>query len=203
MRRIVCVVEGHGDVEAAPVLCHRVLRTLLGVRSGWHVDESPIRVPRGLLVSTATRGVKSGTPNHAGLARTLAIAVARNPDAVLIVCDADDDCPASFGPAVPDSLSLNDRAIPVRGVMASREFESWLLCGFDESARKRVFARQPDVAPRNAKKALQRLVPGYSPSTHQAPQVRATDWSLVHARSRSFRRFVDCVADLVGIDRTI
>ncbi len=199
MLRLVCVVEGHGESEAAPVLCQRVLRTLLKA-ADWHVDEDPVRCPRGLLVDEKVASPRR-PPNLSpqGLPRALALAASRRPDAVLVLCDADDDCPAAWGPKVP-ALTPAANSVAVRGVMVNREYESWLLWAFPEAERVRAKAPDPEREPRNAKKALQRLVPGYTPTTHQLEQTRKLDLAAVWGHSDSFDKFVRSIAALVQVE---
>ncbi len=196
MKRIVCIVEGHGECEAAPVLCHRVLRTLLDVGE-WYVDEDPIRQSRGLMVDQRVPSPRR--PPAQTLHRPLQLAMTRVPDGILVLCDADDDCPATWGPAVPAFVERAERSVPVRGVMASREYESWLLWAHPHALRAKVKATNPESAPRDAKKALDRILGGYAPSTHQLAQTRACDLHAIWAASDSSDKFVRSLADLVGV----
>lgn len=126
MKRLVCVVEGKGDVRAAPRLCARVLHSLLGV-ADWHVDEEPIRHPRSKLVDETVRPPHR-TANAHGIARVMQIAKARpNSRAILLIVDGDDDCAAVWGPS---AASVARAEWPIAdAVMAVREYESWLLVG--------------------------------------------------------------------------
>src|SRR5687768_18396006 len=98
MKRLVCVVEGKGDVEAIPTLCSRVLHWLGA--SAWVVDKQAIRQPRTKLVDGAVRGPAKPC-KAAEMARILALAAARDPDAVLVLCDSDDECPGAWASSVP------------------------------------------------------------------------------------------------------
>jgi|JI10StandDraft_1071094.scaffolds.fasta_scaffold164967_3 hypothetical protein len=198
MRRLVCVIEGHGERESVPVLCNRVIRGLLGVSGDWFVDEEPIRQPRSKLVDESVKSPKR--PCHAdGIRRALAIAAARSPDGVLVLCDVDDDCPATWGPSVPRVTTASGGAIAVAAVMASREYESWLLWGASLAERTRAKAVDPERSPRDAKKALRVLVPEYTPTTHQLEQTRALDLQLVWALSDSFDKFVRSIATVIQV----
>lgn len=88
-----CVVEGHGEVKAVPALCYRILRSL--DISEWLVDEEPVRQPRSLLVD---EGIPS--PHRPCLLesveRAVELAVSRPADAVIVLCDSDDDCAATW-----------------------------------------------------------------------------------------------------------
>jgi len=82
MFRLTCVVEGHGEVNALPNLCSRII-TYLGV-SGWYVDSEPIRLPRSLLVDEGTSSPKRNC-NKGGICRALGLAAARSADGVLTI----------------------------------------------------------------------------------------------------------------------
>lgn len=195
MKRLVCIVEGHGDVRAVPVLCNRILRSLLDV-SDWYVDEDPVRFPRSHLVDESKPAPKRPV-NVAQLGRALSMAAIREPGGILVCCDADDDCPAAWSASAPAEHRWGGVTTRVRCVMACREYESWLLCGFPHSDRQRARALQPDRAPRDAKRALAKLVPKYTPSTDQARLTRELDLRRAWARSDSLDKLVRCVAALV------
>ena len=86
--RLGCIVEGHGEVEAVPVVVRRIAER-----------ESPfefIQIPRPIRISKDSF-VKAGE-----LERTVELAarLAGEAGGVLIVLDSDDDCPAEQGPAL-------------------------------------------------------------------------------------------------------
>lgn len=179
-RRLTCVVEGKGEVVAVPNLCARVLNHL--GRFDWHVDAEPIRHPRDRFVDPA--GPTGRRPANAlGIARALAQARARpRCDAVLVLCDADDDCAATWSRS---SGGLAPPNLPTAFVMAVREYEGWLL-----------HTVTPDVAHesvRGAKERLARIVPGYTPMTMQLALTRRMDIAKVRTVSRSFDKFVRAI----------
>ncbi len=189
LNRLVCVVEGKGEVEAIPNLCSRILLEL-GVHD-WFVDPAPIRQSRGHLVDARVRSpmrpAKDGTFDHA-----VQVALRRRADAVLVVCDSDDDCPAIWGPSALQKLTTICRGA---AVMAQREYESWLLHGVP-------LARdlEPDLIDnrRDAKKLLRESYPRYLPSTHQLALTRELDIRRCWARSDSFDKLVRSIASLTG-----
>ena len=113
--RLGCIVEGHGEVEAIPVVVRRIAEQ----ESPLSIVQipTPIRISKGRLVKTGE------------LERTVELAarLAGQPGGVLIVLDSDDDCPAEQGPALLARAveARSDRPIAV--VLAKREFEGWLL----------------------------------------------------------------------------
>ncbi|MEQ1566465.1 MAG: hypothetical protein ABMA64_12560 [Myxococcota bacterium] len=182
-KRLVCVVEGKGEVEAVPVLCARIVFVHLGApRSEWAVDADPIRLPRSQLVDErVARGARP--PRAEGLARASGLIRGRGAHAALVLVDSDGDCPASWGPAA--RLSSGHSA-----VMAVREYEAWLLAGH---------SRVDDAdTVRNPKAVAAREWPGYRPTTRQAELTRSMDLSAAEQRSASFRYLVRELRRLVG-----
>lgn len=115
--------------------------------------------------------------------------------AVLILLDADDDCPAELGPAllsVARSVAL--ASVPVAVVVARAEYESWLLAGL-EGLRGRRGVREEATAPvdpesvRGAKEYLQQqMEPGryYSETVDQPALTQMLDLERARKRSPSF-----------------
>lgn len=117
---LVPVVEGFGEVESTPLL----LRRLFSMKNVRNVEVAhPYKVQRNKMVR---QGELEKAIRHVAIAR-------QGCNAILVLLDADDDCPAKLGP------SLEERApsvstVPVRVVLANREFEAWFL-GAKESLR--------------------------------------------------------------------
>ncbi|WP_324667937.1 DUF4276 family protein [Geochorda subterranea] len=178
---IVPIVEGHGEVQAVPVL----LRRLLERCEAHHVRvERHIRVPRGQL------------RHPDGLERAVRLACMVADDAaVLILLDADDDCPAELGPALLSvARSVARASVPVAVVVARAEYESWLLAGL-EGLRGRRGVREDATAPvdpesvRGAKEYLQQqMEPGryYSETVDQPALTQMFDLDRARQRSPSF-----------------
>ena len=110
-----CIVEGHGEVEAVPILIRRVAESFY--------PELLIDTLRLIRVSR-NQIVKAGE-----LERAVELAARKisGQGALFILLDSDEDCPALLGP------ELLRRALQVRGdlpiavVLAKREFEAWFL----------------------------------------------------------------------------
>lgn len=166
MKRLVCVVEGHGEVEAVPSLCVKIL-DYLGIE-GWVVDKQPIRHPRSRLVDETVPSPLRPA-NRDGIRRVVTLAKARPANGVLLLCDSDDDCAAFWANDVQKILE------PAQGaVMAIREFEAWLLSRFSAGELRKARVSAPERK-RNAKGALKKLIKDYKPSTHQLSEVRKID----------------------------
>ncbi|WP_437578531.1 hypothetical protein [Sorangium sp. So ce887] len=194
MRRLVCIVEGKGEVAAIPNLCTRILRQYLG-DIAWIVDQDPIRQPRGKLVD-GTRKSPLRLCHAEGVRRAVLLArQTRKADAVLVLCDADADCPATWG---PDAARVVKELMSGDAVMAVCEYETWLLLNFAEDALRRAGAPMPESI-RGAKEVLRRLVPGYLPTTHQLSETRRIDIALVRRRSDSLDKLVRALATISGM----
>ena len=112
--KIGCIVEGHGDVKAVPILIRRIATDLYPELT---IRTYPTRVPRTKLVKVNS------------LERTIELTVRRigRQGALFIILDSDDDCPAKLGPEMLQQ-AVNVRSdLPIAVVLAKREFEAWFL----------------------------------------------------------------------------
>lgn len=191
MKRLTCVVEGHGELAAVPVLCSRILNSQ--GTSNWSVDEDPIRLPRSKLVDALLRG------NANELERALTMALSRKPNAILVLYDADDTCPVEWASEASKHIQHPvAKKVPVAFVMPKREFESWLLHSLSPLDLKKLKITDPELGPRDAKGMLQKLNPVYKPSTHQVKEVRTMDIPRVRKQSRSFRKLFSALEQLTS-----
>ena len=174
--RIVPIVEGHGEVEAVPILLRRIAAA---VRPAVAVGVlSPIRIDRSKIV----------TPPELERAVELAARRAGADGRILILLDADDDCPARLAPELLQRAraARTDRAIRV--VLAKTEYEAWFLAAAGSIAGQQDIAA--DAAPadpeavRGAKEWLaRRMPPGrkYRPTLHQAALTKLFDLDAARA----------------------
>jgi hypothetical protein len=185
-----CVVEGHGDREAVPVLIRRIAQKFDPALSV-HIP-SPIRIPKNRLV-------KSGE-----LERAVELAARKVGDngAVLIVLDSDDDCPAQVGPELLKRAIAARSNIPIAVVLAKREFESWFLTAADSLRGFRGLEAEiasPDdpEAIRGAKEWLSsRMETHYSETLDQPAFAARLDLEMAR-RADSFDKFYREVVRLV------
>ncbi len=183
--RLGCIVEGHGEVEAVPVVVRRIAER-----------ESPLSDVRilGPIRISKDRLVKAGELERAV---ELAARLTGLPGGVLVVLDSDDDCPAEQGPALLARAveARSDRPIAV--VLAKREFEGWLLAAAESLRGQRGLPDnlQPPADPeaiRGAKEWLTgRMMASrvYSPTLDQPALSARFDLDLARKRSESFDKF--------------
>ena len=184
------VVEGHGEIEALPVL----LRRLLHHAGVWTVDVGkPIRKDRSQLT---TRG---------GIAEAVALARGKpGCGGILVLFDSDDDCPAERGPQVQAWATEASRGVPCGVCMAHREYEAWFLATVDSLREHR--AMKVDASPhpnpermRDAKGELrERMLGAYKPTIHQAAFSEQLDLVAAFRRCRSFKKLVTTIGTLMG-----
>lgn len=184
MKAVASIVEGYGEVDALPILLRRL--------ADWrgpadYVDVlTPIRVYKDKFLNRPEE-----------FSRHLKLAAAKCGDAgwILILFDADDDCPAEKGATV---LARAQSIIPHRRVavvLANREYEAWFIAaaeslngcrGFQSNSKDASF--DPE-GPRNAKGWMRERMPGgYGETTDQPAFSQSFDMVRAHERSRSFRK---------------
>lgn len=184
------IVEGEGDVAAMPVLLRRITTS----HSIWGIEVlPPMRLPRGKMVKEPE------------LRRHVELAARRTgpEDAILVVLDADKDCPAELGPRLHGWAAGQraDRRVAV--VVIPCEFEAWLLAGAIGLAGRRGLPAdlQPPARPEHIRDAkgwlAERMARGYHETRDQEPFTASFD--LPGARAcPSFARFERLV---VGLSR--
>ncbi|WP_459863817.1 DUF4276 family protein [Endothiovibrio diazotrophicus] len=181
------IVEGGGEVSALPTLLRRL--------NQWRTPEHyarvlpPIRVRRDRFLHKDEE-----------FRRRLLLAAAKCGEAgwVLVLLDADDDCPAELG---PETLRRAQSLLPHRAVsvvLANREFEAWFIAAAPSLDGKRGFSFERSEAvdaesPRDAKGWLAARMAGnsYRPKTDQPAFAALMDLQQAHDGSRSFRKLCD------------
>ena len=185
------IVEGHGDVDALPVL----LRRLISEAQAWGVQIGrPIRKPRSQLV------------RETEVKRAVRLALLQKDcRAILILFDGDSDCPAELAPIVQEWAEAAAGNVPCEVVIAHREYEAWFLAAI-ESLRGRRGIRddaQPHPhpeRPRGAKGHLEaRMHAGasYLETTDQPALSALFSMADAHRRCRSFRKLTSAFGQLV------
>lgn len=189
---IASIVEGDGEVSALPKLLHRIALEL-GVPN--LLTPTPMRVPRGKITIAG------------GIERAVEAAALRVPSrgGVLVLLDADDDCPARYGPLLQSRGTTPRPDKQVSVVLANREFEAWFLAAAPSLAGQfgfpAEFPRPKDPeSPRDCKGLLTKARPKgrpYKETVDQAPITSAFDLKMAREHSDSFDKFYREVARLL------
>ncbi len=194
MRKIIPIVEGHGELQAVPVLLRKLLyehHKLYEVE----VDK-PIRRHRYDLATPEqlVRWVKAArhTPGCS---------------AIVVIFDEDDDCTRELAPRLVEHARVAADGLPVYVVLAVREYESWLLASLESLKGQAGIVPDP-ACPENGPESVRdakgwvsrNLASGrtYAPTVDQARLTAHLDPVLAYANSRSFRKLWHDVADLVS-----
>lgn len=186
MIRISSIVEGDGEVQALPVLLRRI--------NDWLTPECatqillPIRVPRSSRLNK---------PQEFSRHLQLAALKCGDPGWILVLLDADDDCPMELGQVLRDRAQQIVPHRQVAVVLANREYEAWFIAAAASLDGLRSLRITPEDAlteaerPRDAKGWLavrKADRSGYHPITDQPALSARMDLQLAHDRSRSFRK---------------
>lgn len=170
---VAAIVEGHGDVQALPVLLRRLEPRLRYPR--------PIRVPRPRILDD------SALPRYLKMAQA-SIREHGGEGGILIVFDADDDCPAELAPRRA-TFATNACGMSCKCVVPTREFEAWLIAG-----DRRCQHDNPE-GPRDAKQVLRATMGRYTETADQARLAAAADIEDMRRYCRSFRKLEKVIAE--------
>jgi Domain of unknown function (DUF4276) len=177
------IVEGHGDVDAVPLVFRRIVE-----------NELPDEI---LICRTVLRVARDKLKRAGELERAVEF-VARKvgqSGCVFISIDSEGDCPAHLGPMLLERAQLK-RADRVIGVaLAKREFESWFIAAASSIAGKRGLRVDLTIPPdpeliAGAKEWLTRNMVGkpYKETRDQEKLARLFDLNLAR-RAASFDKF--------------
>lgn len=182
--RVVSIVEGQGEVAALPILLRRL--------NEWHpavefVDPlRPIRVRRDRFLNKEDEFRKQ-----------LSLAALKCGDGgwILIVLDADDDCPAALAKQIFERAQeyVSHRKLSV--VIAKREYEAWFIAAARSLDGFRGFHSPDDLPidpelPRDAKGWLRGYMEdsAYREILDQPALTQAMNLQQAYDNSRSFRK---------------
>jgi hypothetical protein len=147
---------------------------------------SPIRRPRSKLVKKDT------------LEQAVELAkIQAGCKAILVLLDADDDCPKTLVPELQFWATKVAHPLPCAVVFANKEYEGWFLSCVESLRGHRgiltaAFSEPNSEEIRDAKGRLERKMENgrkYLETTDQAALTAKADWNEVHNRCRSFRKF--------------
>ena len=187
------IVEGHGEVAAAPVLLRRLL-----AQAECH----------GMAVGTPIRRTQSQFRSKETVQAAVSVAKLQlECAAIVLLFDGEDDCPKELGETVRSWAKEAAGDTPCDVVIAYREYETWFVAAL-ESLRGQYGIRDDATAPanpesrRDAKGWLEDFMPrhrAYSETVDQPAMSACFDMGLAHMRNRSFRKLVKTIGDLLTL----
>lgn len=185
MIQIASIVEGHGEVAALPELLRRMHAWRPARRYAQPLR--PIRVHRDRFLNREEEFRKQ---------LLLASAKCGDQGWILVLLDADDDCPVTLA---ADVCRRAEEHLPHRRfsvVIANREFEAWFIAAARSLDGSRGFRCPEGVetdaeTPRDAKGWMGRNMEGrtYSEVLDQPAFAAIIDLQQAFENSRSFRKF--------------
>lgn len=209
---IVPIVEGRGEVTALPIL----LRNWLRYRRYRNVEvdlDGPIWAGgKGAIV------VPHDRVNGRGVEHYVRLAMLRQPDVILILLDADEECPRTLAAGLLSRARTSVLAdYPIGVVVARREYEAWFLAAFPssrfrEALQEKGYTLTSRSLRRNAeieeiadcKKYVAMLLglDKYRPTIHQPDLTRILPFTRgMTLRSRSFRKLLKALHELLALAR--
>ena len=191
MIRIVAIVEGDGEVKAVPVLLRRIGAAVAPLAA---LDVArPIHVSRGRFLKG------SGLEGYVSLAASRA-----GPDGrILVLLDANGDCPAKLGAALLRRARTARPDLLIEVVLAKCEYEAWFIAAADSLRGTRGISSAANVPPdpesiRGAKEWLRARMSGpYSPTADQAALTARFDMTAARRRAPSFDKMWRAVGVLM------
>ena len=186
------IVEGQGDVAAVPLL----LRRLRDEAQAW-----------GLEVGRPHRKRRTQLVNKDSLQSAVQVAGLRDDCAgILVVFDADDDCPKELAPTLQQWAQEAARGKFCAVVMANREYEAWFLASIETLRGKggilaEAVSHSDPEEPRDAKGELEQRMPlgaSYSAPVDQPTLTASLDLETAYRRCRSFRKLVSAFGELAA-----
>ena len=190
--KIGCIVEGHGEVKAVPVLIRKIAGELF--------PELPISVPLPIRVPR-TKLVQDGE-----LKRSVELAARKvgKQGALFILLDSDRECPAVLGPELLQKASRIRSDLLIAVVLAKCEFEAWFLAAAESLQGERGLKsdiRSPSNPEgiRDAKGWLSQQMENnrnYRETHDQPAFTERFDFNLARSRAGSFEK---CYRDIVHL----
>lgn len=196
MRTIVPIVEGDGDADALPELLARILQDKYG-----RYDVAVVRGKTKVVKANGRQNLEKKLEKFLGHAQNKP-----NCGAILVLVDADEDCPVTLAGDLTQRCNQIGIRCPVQIVCACREYESWFLAslgtikGRHGIATTAALSGDAEAVP-NPKQWLSEQMPSgqaYKETTHQASLSSVIDLDLALRNSRSFRRLCRALEQLLS-----
>lgn len=197
MPKVVPIVEGDGEVTAAPLLIRRIL---------WDMGRYDLRV-----IGPKNAHGRGNLEVEGGLERFIKYAwKEKDCGAIIVLIDADRDCAKELAQGFSKRVAAMGVVYPVVIICAKHEYETWFLASLETISGKdlsgRTALRNALEAPEdveeigNPKGVLTRHMPkgrAYKETEDQEPMTQLLDIGLAKERSRSFRRMCHAVEEAV------
>ena len=173
-RKIIPIVEGHGEERAVPCLLQRWLRHRRFCQF-FEVPDLAINAKGCGRLKAAYNKVR-----HIGIEHYIIAALRNKPDAILVVLDADDECrkrgPGNgLGPELLARAKAVASHVPLAVVVANREYEAWFLANIRSFHARGLFFEHAEIpgnldpeTPRDCKGLITKLIGcRYEETVHQ------------------------------------
>ncbi len=176
---IIPIVEGHGEVSAVPILLRRLAYEKLELAIE---VKKPIRIPKQKIQ-------KAGELERA---LDLASQKADGSIGILVLFDADDDCPFEIAQQLLQRANAARPNVQIQVVIAKAEYEAWFLGALGslvppEAAQLAGFEPRESENVRGAKEKFEDLMGiFYSETVDQAAYSSKFDLSMAQTNCPSF-----------------
>ncbi len=194
-QQIAAIVEGPGEENAVPSLVRRIL---------WErLRRYDIEIPR------AKVKVAKGKENLTGkFEEFIEYAMEDGCDAILVLLDADEECPVELASKLAARASALNASVPIAIVCAKSEYETWFICSLSDiegdGIRQSLGLPPSVVCPENAEsirgakewlRVRMQRERGYKSTFDQDNLTHHIAIDAVHAKSRSFQRLCHAVRE--------
>jgi hypothetical protein len=202
--KIVLIVEGEGEVSAAPSLIHRIARH-------YELDQQyNVICPRPINLKGKGRFHNSKLDYEKSL-KLAKFHIGEEKGAILVLLDADDDCPRQLAEGLLERTRSEGMDVPFGVVVANSEYETWFIAAFaslveaPEAGFKQPseYLENPEEK-RGAKEWLSKHRKSgdpYKPTLHQNKLTKLFSLDAAFQNSRSFRKLckeIRCIIEQVA-----
>lgn len=191
MPKLIPIVEGYGEVSAVPVL----LRKILWANHCYDIQIAPPENAHG----------KSNLIQKDGLEKFIKLAWKEDDcGAILILIDADDECPVDLAKAFSSRVKAMGSLFPVVIIVAKRMYETWFLASITTIAGHLDIPAGLQAPPdsesiKNPKDWLNKQFPKgriYKETQEQEAMTNLLDLNVM-STTRSFQRLLKAVNETV------
>jgi hypothetical protein len=180
---LAAIVEGHGEVEAVPILIRRIANEL----------DPAIVVSIDPVLRVPASSLRKNDELERHVERAARKIHAKGGIIIIIDCDWDGGCPAEDGPVLLERARKARSDLPISVVLAKKEYEAWFIAAAESLRGRRGLLQylSSDPSPediRGAKEWLSQRMPRglrYSEATDQPALTAVFDMDLAK-RADSF-----------------